>query len=218
LITPMKVKSAIGYATLLVALSMPGLAQAGFSPFNWMDDARDNFDSNSGDSAYYGSGRRGNEQYGTDRYSNDRYRRNDGNRDAYGSPDSDGSPDGYAGREGWGSPYSGRNSNDRGYGSERWNGYDQWQPNYWRYRYFDRNSPDYLPDQFGGDQFPGDFNRNRDSSREQRQYRRPYSNQNRYSGQRRGYRSDFEGSAERDGSGNRQGSDSGGSTSSQNRP
>lgn len=42
---------------------------------------------------------------------------------------------------------------DRGYGRERWRQYDEWEPNYWRYRYFDDDSRDYAFDGFDGDGF-----------------------------------------------------------------
>jgi len=41
----------------------------------------------------------------------------------------------------------------RGYGGERWRRYDEWEPNYWRYRYFDDDSDDYFFDEFDGDFF-----------------------------------------------------------------
>ncbi len=49
----------------------------------------------------------------------------------------------------------------RGYGGDRWRRYDEWEPNYWRYRYFDNDSDDRFFDGFGGDYFGdgrGDFN------------------------------------------------------------
>jgi len=39
------------------------------------------------------------------------------------------------------------------YGRERWRQYDEWEPNYWRYRYFDDDSSDYFFDGFDGDGF-----------------------------------------------------------------
>ena len=41
----------------------------------------------------------------------------------------------------------------RGYGGDRWRRYDEWEPNYWRYRYFDDDSDDYFFDEFDGDFF-----------------------------------------------------------------
>ena len=49
----------------------------------------------------------------------------------------------------------------RGYGQDRWRQYDEWEPNYWRYRYFDNDSNDNFFDEFDGDFFGdgrGDFN------------------------------------------------------------
>lgn len=49
----------------------------------------------------------------------------------------------------------------RGYGRDRWRQYDEWEPNYWRYRYFDNDSNDNFLDEFGGDSFGdgrGNFN------------------------------------------------------------
>ena len=43
----------------------------------------------------------------------------------------------------------------RGYGRDRWRQYDEWEPNYWRYRYFDNDSNDYFDDEFGSDSFGG---------------------------------------------------------------
>lgn len=51
-----------------------------------------------------------------------------------------------------------------GYRGDRWRRYDKWEPNYWRYRYFDEDSRDYLPDQFD----------RRDRYRSGRRYRDAY--------------------------------------------
>ena len=67
-------------------------------------------------------------------------------------------------------PYSardGRGYNSYGDGRERWRRYDEWEPNYWRYRYFDDDSRDYFFDGFDGDGFGDgrgrfDFNMNMD--------------------------------------------------------
>ena len=47
---------------------------------------------------------------------------------------------------------------------DRWRRYDEWEPNYWRYRYFEDDSDDYIFDDFddfdgfdGFDDFDGDF-------------------------------------------------------------
>ena len=39
------------------------------------------------------------------------------------------------------------------YGRERWRQYDEWEPNYWRYRYFDDDSSDSFFNGFDGDGF-----------------------------------------------------------------
>ncbi len=46
----------------------------------------------------------------------------------------------------------------RDYGRERWRQYDEWEPNYWRYRFFDDNSQDYVFDGFGDGRGRFDFN------------------------------------------------------------
>ncbi len=43
-----------------------------------------------------------------------------------------------------------------GYGRDRWRRYDEWEPNYWRYRYFDDDSDDYIFDEFDDGDFFGD--------------------------------------------------------------
>ena len=63
--------------------------------------------------------------------------------------------------------YSRFGPGNRGYGRDRWNRYDEWEPNYWRYRYFEDDSDDYIFDEFddfgdfgdfdGFDDFDGDF-------------------------------------------------------------
>ncbi len=54
--------------------------------------------------------------------------------------------------------YGSNARNNRGYGRERWRQYDEWEPNYWRYRYFDDDSNDYIFDEFDGGDFFGDGN------------------------------------------------------------
>ena len=41
----------------------------------------------------------------------------------------------------------------RGYGGDRWRQYDEWEPNYWRYRFSDNDSSDRFDDRFDGDYF-----------------------------------------------------------------
>ena len=58
------------------------------------------------------------------------------------------------------SRYSRSGRGGRDYGRDRWRQYDEWEPNYWRYRYFDDDSDDYLFDDndfFDGDFLDGDF-------------------------------------------------------------
>ena len=76
---------------------------------------------------------------------------------------------------------------------DRWRNYDEWEPNYWRYRYFDDDSNDYFFDEFDGDYFGdgrGDFNfdMNMDFDGDSR-YDGRYDNDYRYSGERRPYSS-----------------------------
>lgn len=54
--------------------------------------------------------------------------------------------------------YGGRRGGYGGYGRDRWKRYDEWEPNYWRYRYFDDDSDDYIFDDFDGGDFFGDGN------------------------------------------------------------
>jgi hypothetical protein len=81
---------------------------------------------------------------------------------------------------------------DRGgrgsYGGDRWRRYDEWEPNYWRYRYFDNDSDDYFLDEFDGDFFGDgrgrfDFNMDMDS-RFDNDYRNDFGNDDRYRGDR----------------------------------
>jgi hypothetical protein len=63
----------------------------------------------------------------------------------------------------FGSPFDMWDNNDdyrsydrggRGYSNnDRWQRYDEWEPNYWRYRYFDDDSRDYVFDDYGFDNF-----------------------------------------------------------------
>jgi hypothetical protein len=93
--------------------------------------------------------------------------------------------------------YSRYNSRDgRGYGGDRWRGYDEWEPNYWRYRYFDNDSDDYFFDEFDGDFFGdgrGDmnFDMNMDFDADSR-YDGDYSNDHRYRGDSRRYGSNYD--------------------------
>jgi len=52
----------------------------------------------------------------------------------------------------YGAP-GGRGGYQGDYGRDRWRQYDEWEPNYWRYRYFDDSSRDNLFDGFDGDGF-----------------------------------------------------------------
>lgn len=51
-----------------------------------------------------------------------------------------------------------RSGGRQGYGRERWRRYDEWEPNYWRYRFFDDDSDDYIFDEFDGGDFFDDGN------------------------------------------------------------
>lgn len=51
-----------------------------------------------------------------------------------------------------------RDGGRRGYGRDRWRRYDEWEPNYWRYRFFDDDSEDYIFDNFDGGDFFDDGN------------------------------------------------------------
>lgn len=54
--------------------------------------------------------------------------------------------------------YDSRYSGRRGDGRDRWRRYDEWEPNYWRYRFFDDDSDDYIFDDFDGGDFFDDGN------------------------------------------------------------
>ena len=90
----------------------------------------------------------------------------------------------------------------RGYGRDRWRRYDEWEPNYWRYRYFDDDSDDYFFDEFDGDFFGdgrGDFNfdMNMDFDTDSR-FDGDYDNDYRYrGGDRRRYSRDYDRPASR---------------------
>lgn len=70
----------------------------------------------------------------------------------------------------FGSPFDAMNNNDnynrydRGYGGDRWDQYDRWEPNYWRNRYFDSDSRDNFNGRSRGQGRGGsDFGMNADS-------------------------------------------------------
>lgn len=97
--------------------------------------------------------------------------------------------------------YRYNNRDGRGYGRDRWRQYDEWEPNYWRYRYFDDDSNDYFFDEFDGDFFGdgrGDFNfdMNMDFDADSR-YDGRYNNDYRYRGDQRRYGSDYDRPARR---------------------
>ena len=82
----------------------------------------------------------------------------------------------------------------RGYGRDRWRQYDEWEPNYWRYRYFDNDSDDYFFDEFDGDFFGDgrggfDFDMNMDSDS---RFDGRYDNDYRYSGDRGRYENRYD--------------------------
>jgi len=89
------------------------------------------------------------------------------------------------------------NSRDgRNYGSDRWRRYDEWEPDYWRYRYFDNNSDDYFFDEFGGNSFGDgrgdlnfDMNMNFDADS---RYDGDYNNDYRYRGDSRRYGGNYD--------------------------
>ncbi len=57
--------------------------------------------------------------------------------------------------------YSRYDRGGRGYGQDRWRRYDEWEPNYWRYRFSDNDSNDRFYNRFDGDSFGygrNDFN------------------------------------------------------------
>ncbi len=100
----------------------------------------------------------------------------------------------------FGSPFDVMNNNDNynrygpgnsrsGYGGgDRWSQYDQWEPNYWRYRYMDSNSRDNIFDQFNGQSYNGNRNRARSNYDPRSRYDdiRNYQRANRYQGERSG--------------------------------
>ena len=76
-------------------------------------------------------------------------------------------------------------------GRDRWRRYDEWEPNYWRYRYFDDDSDDYFFDEFDGDYFGDgrgnfDFDMNMDFDADSR-FDGDYDNDYRYRGDPRRY-------------------------------
>lgn len=62
-----------------------------------------------------------------------------------------------------------------GYGRDRWRRYDRWEPNYWRYRYFDDNSNDFIPDRFNDHRRYRRDRRYRPDRRRDNRYRRDRS-------------------------------------------
>ena len=91
--------------------------------------------------------------------------------------------------------------NGRGYGRDRWRQYDEWEPNYWRYRYFDDDSNDYFFDEFDGDYFGNgrgnfDFDMNMDFDADSR-YDGRYDNDSRYRNDGRRYGNNYDRPARR---------------------
>jgi hypothetical protein len=79
----------------------------------------------------------------------------------------------------------------RGYGRDRWRQYDEWEPNYWRYRFFDNDSNDRFYDRFDGNNsgygrndFNFDMNMGFDGDS---RYDGDYDNDYRLQNDRRGY-------------------------------
>ncbi len=90
----------------------------------------------------------------------------------------------------------------RGYGQDRWRQYDEWEPNYWRYRFFDNDSDDRFYDRFGGDQFGygrNDFNFDMNMGFDgDSRYDGNYDNYYRSQDNRRGYTDRYQGRDSRD--------------------
>ncbi len=84
----------------------------------------------------------------------------------------------------------------RGYGGDRWRRYDEWEPNYWRYRYFEDDSDDYFFDEFDGDFFGDgrgdfDFDMNMNFDADSR-FDGDYDNDYRYRGDGRRYGNSYD--------------------------
>jgi len=90
----------------------------------------------------------------------------------------------------------------RSYGGDRWRQYDEWEPNYWRYRFSDNDSSDRFDDRFDGDYFGygrnnSNFDMNMGFGGDSR-YDGNYDNDYRFQDDRSGYTDRYSGRSNRD--------------------